>query len=117
VPPRGSKGKNRSKLTPVHTGIKKSNRSSSKSSKLRHQTRQRRITNEIRHYNRIGDFQSEFSVACWNCRSKLTVSNGKLYEAIEEASSDHIGFLGMVEHRDIFDGEPNGRITSIAAGW
>jgi hypothetical protein len=56
-------------------------------------------------------------VATLNTCLKTTTTNGRIYELIEEAISDHIGFLGLVEHGNIFTDEPNGRIVNLAKGW
>jgi len=125
VPPRGRKG-TKGKARAVDTALvetesqdtsTKTINNVDKSTKSR--KRRKRISKEIKHYNRIGDKRSEFTVAAWNTRSKIraTAPESRLYEIINEAIVDHIGFLGLVEHRDIFDDAPHGKVLSLPTGW
>jgi hypothetical protein len=113
VPSRGRKGKKGGGSADITAAV------THLPGNYRRQRRMEKIANETRHYNRFGDKHSEFCLACWNSQSKITLSGSrsKIYELIAEADADHIGFLGVVEHKDIFADEPNGRVAALPKGW
>ena len=115
VPPRRFKGRKGRVDISVNTAT--TTREETTPIKSMRAKRHQRINKETRHYNRIGHKSSEFAVAGWNCRVTTTTRNGRLYEVLAGALSDQIGFLGLVEHRDIFSDDTSGRITTLAEGW